>query len=113
MSAGDRPHCARRVRLLSLSQHPLSVSNMIIEIPQLIARINDRHHTDFTLQHRYATGENQGAYALITPTGEMYVLKWNRRPPWLQSVRRAAQITTALADHHIPVPRYLLADTFD
>ncbi|HEU5103821.1 MAG TPA: phosphotransferase, partial [Roseiflexaceae bacterium] len=80
---------------------------------QLIARINERHQTLFTLQHRYATGENQGAYALTTPEGEMYVLKWNRRPPWLQSVRRAAQITTALADQHIPVPRYLLADTFD
>jgi aminoglycoside phosphotransferase (APT) family kinase protein len=86
---------------------------MIMEIPQLIARINDRHHTDFTLQHRYATGENQGAYALTTPTGELFVLKWNRRPTWLHSVRRAAQITTALAEHHIPVPRYLLADAFD
>lgn len=84
-----------------------------MDIPQLIARINERHQTHFTLQHRYAAGENQGAYALATPAGEMYVLKWNDRPPWLQSVRRAAQITAALADQHIPVPRYLLADTFD
>jgi aminoglycoside phosphotransferase (APT) family kinase protein len=84
-----------------------------MDIPQLIARINERHRTHFTLQHRYATGENQGAYALRTPTGDGYVLKWNRRPPWLHSVRRARHITATLAEHHIPVPRYLLADTFD
>lgn len=63
-----------------------------MDIPQLIARINERHQTHFILQHRYATGENQGAYALTTPEGERYVLKWNRWPPWLQSVRRAEQI---------------------
>jgi aminoglycoside phosphotransferase (APT) family kinase protein len=84
-----------------------------MDIPKLIARINERHQTHFTLQHRYAAGENQGAYALATPEGERYVLKWNRRPSWLQSVRRAEQITATLADHHIPIPHYLLADTFD
>jgi hypothetical protein len=84
-----------------------------MDIPELIARINERHQTHFTLQHRYATGQNQGAYALTTPTGVAYVLKWNRRPPRLQSVRRAQRITAALADHHVPVPGYLLADTFD
>src|SRR6266536_6576266 len=87
MPAGDCPRCARRVRLLSLSQqrHP-SVSSIIMDMPQLIARINDRHQTDSTLQHRYATGENQGAYALTTPEGEMYVQKlWRSQPRSVQA----------------------------
>ena len=66
-----------------------------MDIPQLVARINERHQTNFTLQHRYARGENQGAYALTTPTGEAYVLKWNRRPPWLLPGRRQAGVRAA------------------
>jgi hypothetical protein len=46
-----------------------------MEIAQLVVRINERHQTQFVVQHRYATGENQGAYALTTPTGDAYVLK--------------------------------------
>jgi len=77
----------------------------------LINFINVRHTTRFTLHEKYATGENQGAYALSDDTGGGYVLKWNERPTWLRSLRRAEQITNHLAARGVPVPTYVLADT--
>jgi hypothetical protein len=46
-----------------------------MEIAQLVVRINERHQAQFVVQHRYATGKNQGVYALTTPAGDAYVLK--------------------------------------
>jgi aminoglycoside phosphotransferase (APT) family kinase protein len=83
-----------------------------MEIAQLVVHINERHQTQFILRNRYATGENQGAYALTTPTGDAYVLKWNNRPPWLRSIQRAQRITDFLGEYQAPVPRYVLADSF-
>jgi Ser/Thr protein kinase RdoA (MazF antagonist) len=82
-----------------------------MDMHALITFINVRHNMRFTLHEKYATGENQGAYALTDDRGVGYVLKWNERPPWLRSLRRAEQITNHLAERGVPVPKYVLADT--
>jgi aminoglycoside phosphotransferase (APT) family kinase protein len=82
-----------------------------MDAQQLVDRINLRHRTRYILHERYATGENQGAYALTDEQGAAYVLKWNERPPWLERVRLAQRITEHLRALGIPVPRYVLADT--
>jgi aminoglycoside phosphotransferase (APT) family kinase protein len=82
-----------------------------MDAQQLVDRINLRHGTQYTLHERYATGENQGAYALTDEQDAAYVLKWNERPPWLERVRLAQRITEHLRALGMPVPRYVLADT--
>lgn len=82
-----------------------------MDIQALVDSINVKHGTSFSLQGRYPTGENQGAYALSDDTGVGYVLKLNDRPSWLRSLHRAQQITNHLAARGVPVPNYVLADT--
>jgi hypothetical protein len=82
-----------------------------MDAQQIVEHINSRHMTHYTLHHRYATGENQGAYALADERGAACVLKWNERPPWLERLRLAWRITDHLRALGAPVPRYLLADT--
>jgi aminoglycoside phosphotransferase len=82
-----------------------------MNIQELVGYINATHTANFVLQGKYATGENQGAYALSDDTGAGYVLKWNTRPPWLRSIHRAQQITNHLLQRGMPVPTYILADT--
>jgi aminoglycoside phosphotransferase len=84
-----------------------------MNIEQLLTRINTRHGTQFRLQGRYAAGENEGAFALLDAQDLSYVLKWNQRPAWLQSIQRARWITDHLRALHVPVPAYILADTFE
>jgi aminoglycoside phosphotransferase (APT) family kinase protein len=82
-----------------------------MDAQQLVDRINLRHGTRYLLQERYATGENQGAYALTDQHGAAFVLKWNERPPWLERIRLAQRITAHLHTLGVPVPHYVLADT--
>ena len=82
-----------------------------MDAQQLVERINLRHGTRYTLHGRYASGENQGAYALTDEHGTAYVLKWNERPPWLERLRLAQRITAHLRALDVPVPQYVLADT--
>ncbi len=82
-----------------------------MDIQGLVDSINARHMMSFSLHGRYATGENQGAYALRDAKGVGYVLKWNNRPAWLHSLYRAKRITNHLATQGVPVPTYVLADT--
>jgi fructosamine-3-kinase len=84
-----------------------------LDIEQLVMRINARHGTQFRLQGRYAAGENEGAFALADTCDARYVLKWNQRPAWLQSIDRARRITDHLRAGQVPVPAYTLADTFE
>ena len=82
-----------------------------MDMHALINFINVRYNTRVILHEKYATGENQGAYALSDDTGVGHVLKWNDRPTWLRSLRRAEQITNHLAKRGVLVPKYVLADT--
>jgi fructosamine-3-kinase len=84
-----------------------------LDIEQLVTRINARHETQFRLQGRYAAGENEGAFAIVDAHNVAYVLKWNQRPAWVQSIDRARRITDHLRSQHVPVPAYTLADTFE
>ncbi len=82
-----------------------------MDMQALIDIINLKHTTSFIFHQKYEMGENQGAYALRDDKGNGYVLKWNDRPSWLRSLRRAQQITDHLASCGMPVPKYVLADT--
>lgn len=82
-----------------------------METQALIDAINTKHATTFTLHGRFATGENQGAYALRDDNGDRYVLKWNERPSWLGQLSRAQHIISHLALLGVPVPRYVLIDS--
>lgn len=81
-----------------------------MDMVQLVAAINARHETRFVLGPRYADGENEGAYALTTPEGIAYVLKWNHGPTSLRSISRAQSITDYLREQGAAVPHYVLAD---
>lgn len=83
-----------------------------MDIQVLLDAINRKHSTHFTLRGKYATGENQGAYALHDDHGTQYVLKWNARPAWRRSLDRAQHITNHLAKRGVPVPTYVLIDTY-
>ena len=83
-----------------------------MEARQLVDRINRHHGTRYILGERYATGENQGAYAITDAHDTAYVLKWNMRPAWLGRVQHARQLTAYLRTLDAPVPQYVLADTF-
>ncbi|MEO7908353.1 MAG: hypothetical protein ABIV47_01760 [Roseiflexaceae bacterium] len=84
-----------------------------MDIERLVTRINTRHGTQFRFQGRYAAGENEGAFALADARDAPYVLKWNQRPAWLTSIKRAQRITNHLRAKHVPVPSYTFADTFE
>lgn len=83
-----------------------------MDLQALVAAINAEHHTHFMLHGKFATGENQGAYALSDDQGRKYVLKWNERPSWVRSLQRAQQITNHLGSRGVPVPRYVLVDRY-
>ena len=81
-----------------------------LDIQDLVASINKAHDSHFVLQGKYATGENQGAYALSDDQGHLYVLKWNDHLPWIEALTRAQQVTTHLGTKGVPVPSYVLID---
>lgn len=78
----------------------------------LLERINDKHGTEYKLKGRYDTGENQGAYAVEDASGTLFVLKWQAHPGMLTRLERARSVTNRLITLAVPVPRYLLIDTF-
>lgn len=83
-----------------------------MDIQTLVTTINKKHNTRFTLHGKYATGENQGAYALSDDHDGRYVLKWNDRPSWIHSLQRAQKITNHLRPRGVPVPTYVLVDRY-
>ena len=84
-----------------------------MDTQSLINVINTKHATTFAVRGKYTTGENQGAYALHDAQGSGYVLKWNHRPTELRLLHRAQAITDHLAARGVPVPMYVLLDTYD
>jgi hypothetical protein len=48
-----------------------------MDAQQLVDRINLRHRTHYILHERYATGENQGAYAIYLAYSILAQLDWS------------------------------------
>lgn len=72
----------------------------------LIAQINAAHGTDYRLAQRYADGE-QGAFALLDPAGEAFVLKVRGDPSEVAHLRAVAACVANLRAGGYPAPDYL------
>lgn len=78
---------------------------------RVIAFINRTHGTDFTLEHRFGGGFQNGAYALRAADGSPGVLKWTARRAWAGQVRRAEPVVAAAREAGWPTPAWLLTGT--
>lgn len=83
-----------------------------MDVSTLLERINYKHGTDLTLKGRYATGENQGAYAVADASGAPFVLKWQATTEMLSRLERARGVAERLVKLGVPAPRYHLIGSF-
>ncbi|MGI8549558.1 MAG: aminoglycoside phosphotransferase family protein [Dehalococcoidia bacterium] len=83
---------------------------MTVDAQYLLAHINARHGASFELSRRYQHGE-QGAYALVDPSGRRSVLKWHESEATLPAFQNAGRATEILCARGYPAPRYLLVDS--